>query len=61
MKRCGIGILFALLALTCAVFASDHLPSWNDTALNNAIVKYSEQVTEEASPNFVPVAERGHW
>jgi hypothetical protein len=61
MKRCGISILFALLALTRAAFASDPLPSWNDTASKNAIVTFFEQVTEEGSPNFVPVVERGHW
>jgi hypothetical protein len=61
MKRCGISILFALLVLTSAVIASDPLPSWNDAASKNAIVTYFEQVTGESSPNFVPVAERGHW
>jgi hypothetical protein len=61
MKRCGIGILFALLALTRATFASDPLPSWNDAASKNAVVTLVEQVTEKGSPNFVPFAERGHW
>ncbi len=38
--------------------AADPLPSWNDTANKRAIIKFVEKVTQEGSPDFVPVAER---
>ena len=38
--------------------AQDALPSWNDTAPKKAIVAFVERVTREASPDFVPPAER---
>jgi len=38
--------------------AADPLPSWNDTASKQAIVSFVEKVTQEGSPDFVPVSER---
>jgi hypothetical protein len=49
-------IYIAILSLTA--FATDSLPSWNDTGPKKAIVTFVEQVTREGSPDFVPVAER---
>lgn len=37
---------------------ADVLPSWNDTAPRQAIVRFVEAVTREGAPGFVPVAER---
>ncbi|MDH3345995.1 MAG: hypothetical protein OEL75_02305, partial [Kiritimatiellaceae bacterium] len=55
--------LFVLAALSVAslalpAFATDPMPSWNDTAPKRAIVTFVEKVTKEGSPDFVPVAER---
>ena len=36
----------------------DPLPSWNDGAARQSIVKFVEGVTREGSPDFVPVPER---
>jgi len=38
--------------------AEDPLPSWNQGATREAIVKFVEEVSDEQSPNFVPVPER---
>jgi phosphoglycolate phosphatase-like HAD superfamily hydrolase len=38
--------------------AADALASWNDGKTKQAIVAFVEQVTEEASPTFVPPEER---
>jgi len=38
--------------------SSDPLPSWNDTEHKRAITNFVEKVTNEGSPDFVPVAER---
>jgi len=38
--------------------AADPLPSWNDGPAKRAIVDFVAKVTKEASPDFVPVAER---
>jgi hypothetical protein len=55
--------LKASLALSCwlagaVAFAADPLPSWNDGATKQSIVKFVEGVTREGSPDFVPVPER---
>jgi phosphoserine phosphatase len=65
MKKNGSGIsLSTCLALLVATgsaesaMAQDPLPSWNDTATKSAIVEFVDAATDEASPAFVPVAER---
>jgi phosphoglycolate phosphatase-like HAD superfamily hydrolase len=47
-----------LLLLGTTAKAADPLASWNDTGPKKAIIEFVEQVTKEASPNFVPVLER---
>ena len=52
-----------LIAIAAAIFASaasatDPLLSWNDSAPKKAIVQFVEKVTEQRSPDFVPVPER---
>ncbi len=37
---------------------TDPLPSWNEGAAKSSIVDFVERVTDEAGPDFVPVAER---
>jgi len=51
--------LGAAAALQAApALAADPLPSWNDTAPRQAIVRFVEKVTRQGSPDFVPPAER---
>jgi haloacid dehalogenase-like hydrolase len=62
MKKMPVLVL-GVLALVCAVIhaavhAGGPLPSWNDTAPKEAIIAFVEKVTEEGSPDFVPVPER---
>jgi hypothetical protein len=56
MKRL-ISALAATL-LTANAFAADPLPSWNDTASRQAIVKFVEKVTKKGLPDFVPREQR---
>jgi len=58
MKRFVLIFCVALLAFTNASLAAESLPSWNDTATKQAIVKFVEQVTTKGSPNYVPPDER---
>jgi phosphoserine phosphatase len=37
---------------------TDPLPSWNDVESKKSIIAYVEDVTNENSPNFIPVADR---
>jgi phosphoglycolate phosphatase-like HAD superfamily hydrolase len=37
---------------------SDPLPSWNDGATKQSILRFVDEITQEASPTFVPVSER---
>ena len=51
--------LVALLALGADAQAQiDPLPSWNDGAAKSAIVAFVRNTTDQASPEFVPPAER---
>jgi len=56
MNRFVIGIVVALFA--ASALAADPLPSWNEGATKQSIVKFVEEVTREGSPDFVPVPER---
>jgi len=51
----------ALALILCApaiAGAQDPLPSWNDTATRQAIVRFVDAVSTEGSAGFVPAAER---
>ncbi|MCB1495244.1 MAG: haloacid dehalogenase-like hydrolase [Bauldia sp.] len=51
--------LFGAVALVSAALAQeDPLPSWNDGATKEAIIKFVETVTDESNPDYVPPAER---
>ena len=51
--------LFCTLAFTAVVAKhADPLPSWNDGAAKQSIIKFVERVTKQGSPDFVPPAER---
>jgi phosphoglycolate phosphatase-like HAD superfamily hydrolase len=51
----ALAILFA--SFTTA-YAQDPLPSWNDGPAKQAITAFVTKVTKEASPDFIPPAER---
>jgi len=48
----------ALVVFTSIAAAAEPLPSWNDGATKSAIVDFVNRVTDENSPEFVPVSER---
>ena len=50
--------LVVALGLAPAARAADPLPSWNDGAAKQSIVKFVDSVTREGSPDFVPAPER---
>ena len=53
------GAALCVLAVMATVAqAADPLPSWNDGRTKQSIVDFVSKVTKEASPDFVPVAER---
>ena len=41
-----------------AAALTDSLPSWSEGAVKSSIVAFVERVTDEASPDYVPAAER---
>ncbi len=53
-------LIIACLAVTIAnaAAADDPLPSWNDGPTKSAILTFVQKVTDEGSPDFVPVAQR---
>ena len=52
-------VLCALLFAVAAAYAqTDPLPSWNDGAAKKHIVEFVAKVTNEGSPDFVPITER---
>jgi phosphoglycolate phosphatase-like HAD superfamily hydrolase len=52
-----VGLVIALLS-QAAAWADDPLPSWKDGPAKQAIVNFVAATTDEASPQFVPPAER---
>lgn len=56
MKKTLRAITAALLVAVAR--AADPLPSWNDTAPKQAILKFVEKTTTVGSPDYVPAAER---
>ncbi|HEU5468251.1 MAG TPA: HAD family hydrolase [Steroidobacteraceae bacterium] len=51
-------LISSLALLASAALADEPLPSWNDTAPKQAIVRFVERVTAAGSPDFVPEPER---
>jgi hypothetical protein len=54
-------VLAAAAGLTLcgqALAQTDPLPSWNDSAAKQAIVKFVQTTTDQSSTKFVPPAER---
>jgi hypothetical protein len=65
MPRSRAAVLVVLLSTVTARTASvtaapsdDRLPSWNDGAAKKAIVGFVAKVTEQGSPDFVPLPNR---
>ena len=40
------------------IVKQDPLPSWNESASKTAIISYVNDVTNENSPHFIPIADR---
>jgi len=51
-------VTFVVWLLVPVASGQEPLPSWNDTAPKKAIVAFVARVTNESSPDFVPVPER---
>lgn len=61
MRKYLLGYILFLASTLLAVSApalGDPLPSWNDGDAKAAIIEFVERVTDEGSPDFVPVYER---
>jgi len=58
MKKIILKSILLLFLLANTVFATDPLPSWNDTAPKKAIIAFVEKVTKAGSQDFVPIEER---
>jgi phosphoglycolate phosphatase-like HAD superfamily hydrolase len=54
----SIAVWSALLAALPATAQTDPLPSWNEGAAKQTIVKFVEDATREGGTGFVPAAER---
>ncbi len=50
--------LLLLLILIPAMVTASPLPSWNDAPPKAAVLEWLDDVTDEASPDFIPVPER---
>ncbi len=50
--------LFSVFGVAPAFAQADPLPSWNEGASKQSIVRFVKRVTSPGSPDFVPVAER---
>ncbi len=48
----------SVLSVSVALAAKDPLPSWNDTAPKQEIIKYVQRITDEDSLDFIPPANR---
>ena len=46
------------LSATASVQGADPLPSWNSGDVKTAILKFVQRVTEQGSPDLVPIAKR---
>jgi phosphoglycolate phosphatase-like HAD superfamily hydrolase len=57
-RRALLGSALVLVALPALTVAADWLPGWNEGASKARIVQFVEDVTNPASRNFVPPAER---
>ncbi len=53
-----ITLVVILIVSTTASAETDPLPSWNDGPTKRAIIAFVKETTDQASPKFVPPAER---
>ena len=51
-------LLITVITLSTPACAADPLPSWNDGAAKQSILRFVAKVTREGSPDFVPTADR---
>jgi phosphoserine phosphatase len=53
-----LAALACMLAFTVIAHAADPLPSWNDGKSKQSIAAFVKKVTQEGTPDFIPVPER---
>jgi len=53
-----LGSLLAFAVIQAALAQTGPLPSWNDTAPKQAVLKFVAEATKEGSPTFIPLPER---
>jgi hypothetical protein len=53
-----VAIAFSAMMAQSTFAAEDSLPSWNDVASKQAILRFVDDVTKQGGPDFVPVSER---
>jgi hypothetical protein len=58
MTRQALTVGAMLVVVTAATSVADPLPSWNDGAARQAIVRFVERVSTSGSAGYVPPAER---
>jgi len=56
--RSYIFICLGIFAVNAAASDSSVLPSWNDNSSRQNVIEFVEAVTNKASPDYVPAAER---
>ena len=58
IRACTFGLLLLLASGLVNAQSADSLPSWNDSASKQAIIRFVEEVTTAGGPGFVQPAER---
>ena len=57
-RSLSLVVLLFVCLLPFAKAQTDPLPSWNDTSPKQTIISFMKRVTQEGSPDFVPVDQR---
>jgi len=57
-RSLSLVVLLFVCLLPFAKAQTDPLPSWNDTSPKQTIISFMQRVTQEGSPDFVPVDQR---
>lgn len=60
MKKLALflDIIISIVLTSAMAYAQDPLPSWNEGPAKQAIIEFVKATTDQASPKFVPPAER---
>lgn len=58
MRKRRLMCLLAAAAWAASTYGAEPLPSWNDGAAKESILRFVSEATQEASPGYVPPADR---